>query len=242
MFYTVAMQDAFDFGAGTDIARIRVLLRARLGVLVPFGKLEPADQFVRSSIGSRTRDAVSWAAFGRLRCRFPRWTELATAKRADIEVAIAEVTYADVKAARLGAALRAILADHPDLDLGFLGRWPVDRALLWLERLPGAGPKVAAAVLNFSTLERPAFVVDTHVLRVLRRFGFVGRRADTRRACDAVMVATSGWSAADLTEMHVLLKRLGQTVCRAEVPDCRICPLKRGCRTANRYPPRLETL
>lgn len=226
------MQQAFDFGMAADIARVRTLLRRSLGHLDPFDRLDPADQLVRSLIGSRTLDAVSWAAFTRLSQRYGCWAELADAEIADIAVLIAPVEHAAVKAGRLRAALRMVLKEHPDLDLGFLGHWPVERALAWLERLPGVGPKVAAAVLNFSTLQRPAFVVDTHVLRVLRRFGVVDGRADTRRAYHAVMASTQGWSAGELTELHALLKRLGQTACPHREPCCPACPLRGACRHA----------
>lgn len=226
------MQLTFDFGTDGEIARMRARLRQTFGVLGPVRRLGPADQLVRSLIGSRTRDEVSWPSFLRLKRRYPRWPEMAAASPGEVEVPIAAVTFADVKARYLGAAFRAILAERPDLDLGFLGRWTVRRSLAWVERLPGAGPKVAASVLNFSTLARPTFVVDTHVLRVLRRFGLVGQRADARRAGEVVVAATAGWSAVELTEMHALLKRLGQTACRAGVPDCAVCPLRGGCRTA----------
>jgi endonuclease III len=232
------MQRAFDFGAATEVEWIRRLLRPAFGGSVVGEKLDPTSQLVRSLIGSRTRDPVSWLAFERLRSRYPAWADAAVAKPGEIEAVIAEVTFADVKARRLGEALRAVAAVHANLDLDFLGRWPPDHALAWLERLPGVGSKVAAATLNFSTLDRPAFVVDTHVLRVLRRFGFVAERADTRRAYAAVMAAAEHWSAADLAELHGLLKRLGQTICQAHEPNCLPCPLRHGCRMAARAPAR----
>ena len=58
-------------------------------------------------------------------------------------------------------------------NLDFLGDHPVEQGLRWLEEIYGVGRKIAAATLNFSTLRKRAMVVDTHVLRVLRRFGFV---------------------------------------------------------------------
>ena len=105
-------------------------------------------------------------------------------------------------------------------------------ALIWLERFPGVGRKVSASVLNFSTLRRPAFVIDTHILRCLRRFGVISAKADTMTAYDSVMSATSGWSADDLVHLHIVLKRLGQTICRWDRGECRICPLKGHCALA----------
>lgn len=226
------MQKGFDFGAEAELERIRRLLRPGFGEAGIPRKLDPLSQLVRSLIGSRTRDPVSWRSFARLRSRFPHWAGLIAAEPREIEAAIAAVTFPDVKARQLRDALRRIAALRAGLDLDFLGRWSVDDALAWLERLPGVGPKVAAAVLNFSTLDRPAFVVDTHVLRVLCRLGFVPDNAEARHARAAVMTAAVDWSAPALAELHALLKRLGQLACHAHGPDCRACPLRHGCRTA----------
>lgn len=62
-------------------------------------------------------------------------------------------------------------------------------ALDWLERFPGIGPKVAAATLNASTLAMPVFIVDSHMHRILLRFGFIGPRATAEQGRDAVTAA-----------------------------------------------------
>jgi len=48
--------------------------------------------------------------------------------------------------------------------------------------LPGVGRKVAAPALNASTLAMPVLIVDSHVLRVFERLGFVARGAGTQLA------------------------------------------------------------
>lgn len=225
LFLKYNMQTSFPFGAATDVPRIRDALAARYGRLHLTERLEPLCQLVRSVLGCRTRDGVSWPAYQRLVEAYPRWSDLARAPPEDIEAVIGDVTHAGDKARRLGQALRAILARHAEFDLGFLADWPLNAAFTWLERLPGVGPKVAAATLNFSTLDRHAFVADTHVLRVLRRFGIIGEKADAWRAHEEVMAATDGWSAIELIELHALLKHHGQTLCRHNAPRCRDCPL-----------------
>lgn len=106
----------------------------------------------------------------------------------------------------------------------------MSEAFIWLERLPGVGRKVAASTLNFSTLQRPALVIDTHVGRVLKRLGLVGARAEIVAMYDAVMNAAAGWSALDLTDLHIWMKRLGQTLCRPSGARCEGCPLRDICR------------
>ncbi|HWK45065.1 MAG TPA: hypothetical protein VNT30_10105 [Stellaceae bacterium] len=229
------MQKAFDFGAGAEIAYLRDRLKDKFGHLEVMPTRDPMGQLIKSLISSRTRDQVSHCAYERLVLAYPRWPVMAEAAPNDIQTAIAAVTFADVKVRYLRRTLRLIAANHPDFSLDFLGGWPIAEALAWLERLPGVGRKVSASTLNFSTLQLPAFVIDTHVLRVLRRFGFVRATADTRTAYETVMTAVDAWDAADLAELHVLLKRLGQTRCRAERPCCRGCPISLRCQTGKRW-------
>ncbi|MFT3988861.1 hypothetical protein [Aestuariivirga sp.] len=91
------------------------------------------------------------------------------------------------------------------------------------------GCKTAAATLNFSIARGRAFVVDTHVLRVLRRFGFIARNADTNRAFEAVMMAAPDMDADDLYELHWHIKYVGQQFCTHSHARCEACPLAGQC-------------
>jgi endonuclease-3 len=222
------MQGRFDFGIGAGLAEARDRLAAFFGAPEPIPQRTPIDQLVKSLISNRTYDAVSLGAFDRLVAAYDGWAEVAAATDPRIEALIADVEYADRKAMHLGETLRTIGAERPDFDLGFLGDLPIE-AFGWLERLPGVGRKVAASALNFSTLSRPALVIDTHVGRVLKRLGLVGARAEIIAMYDAVMNAAAGWSALDLTDLHVWMKRLGQTACRPNGAHCGACPLRDIC-------------
>ncbi|MGB6184598.1 MAG: endonuclease III [Sphingopyxis granuli] len=227
------MQMAFSFWAIEDMEWVRDRLRCRFGrPAEPVRVRTPVGQLVKSMISGRIRDAVSLGAYHRLVEIYPEWFSIAQATTAEVEEAIGDVTFPDVKAQYLRDALTLVAADRPDFDLTFLGALDVESALAWLERLPGVGRKVSASTLNFSTLRMPAFVVDTHILRIMRRFGFVRGKGDTRTVYDLTMTALSDWCATDLAELHVLIKRLGQTVCRADRADCRSCPIGRRCRAA----------
>ena len=228
------MQMAFDLGAGEEMGWVRDRLRSRFGCPGSIPARAPIGQLVKSLISSRTRDEVSAGAYRRLVAAYPAWLGMARAAPADVEAVIGEVTFADQKARHLGGALAAIAACHPDFDLTFLGGLSVPRALAWLERLPGVGRKVSASTLNFSTLRMPALVLDSHVLRVVRRFGFVRSTAGTPEAYDRTMGMLPGWSAADLAELHVMMKRLGQTTCHVGTAECRSCPISLRCRNAAR--------
>ncbi len=228
------MQMSLDLGTGTEIDRVRDGLAATEPVLDEIAVREPAGQLVKSMLSSRTKDAVSLAAYERLRAAYPSWSVLAEAGAREVEALISEVTFPERKAPQILDALRRIRTERHGFDLDFLGRLPVEAALAWLERLTGVGRKISASTLNFSTLFRPAFVVDTHVLRVLQRVGVVGMEADIPRTYDAVMAATPAWDAHDYREFHILLKRHGQTLCQHDRMSCWSCPLRASCRTARR--------
>ena len=144
-------------------------------------------------------------------------------------------TTAGSTATGAGAGLAAI-GREGGFALDHLAARPLADALAWLERLPGVARKVSASTLNASTLGRPVMIVDTHVLRVLARLGFVPDTADYRAASAAVTAAMPAWDGDDFLGFHIATKRLGQTTCRWHVPMCDACPLAATCATATRQP------
>ena len=217
-------------GETSLFARIHDRLIRRFGRPQPCRQLDPVSQLVMGIIGGRTLGADSLKAFGALRAGFETWEVLRDGPGPAVERAIRPVTYAEAKARHLQAALRQLTSQRGRLELDFLADWPVEAALAWLERLPGVGRKVSAATLNFSTLRRPALVIDTHHLRVLARLRLVGNRSSIAAAYDHVMPRLpAAWSAAELDDHHQLFKTLGQKLCRARDPSCGPCPLRDLC-------------
>lgn len=182
-------------------------------------------------ISARTRDAVSIAAYDRLKARYGTPAALARAAPEAVAGVIHDVTFADAKAAHVVAALRQVGGDG-GFTLDHLATRPLADALGWLERLPGVARKVSASTLNASTLGRPVMMVDTHVLRVLGRLGLIDAAADNRAASEAVTAAMPAWGGEDFLGFHIALKRLGQAVCRWDVPVCDACTLADDCPTA----------
>jgi endonuclease III len=224
-----SMQANLFSAPGADVRAIQRRLRGATGPVRDARRLDPVSQFVRSFIASRTHDRVSWEAYMRLTRRFETWDALADAPVAEIEALIANVTHAEKKAPELKEALRKIRARAGELNLDFLEDLPTEQSLRWLEAIHGVGRKIAAATLNFSLLRKRAMVVDTHVLRVLRRFGFVRSSAATEEAYDAMMEAAAGLDADDLYELHWHLKGLGQKFCTSVQTYCAHCPLSELC-------------
>jgi endonuclease III len=223
------MQTRFDFCGRSEIGQWRAALEPLLADVEMMPRRKPIGTLVKSLISGRTRDEVSFRAYRRLRERYRSAAGIAAAKPAAVEAVIAEVTFPEAKAEWLVATLQRIGREQPDYCLDFLGGLPLEDALAWLERHPGVGRKVAASTLNASTLDRPVLIVDSHVLRVLRRLGFVAANADARTASEAATAAMPGWSGEEWLRFHIATKRLGQLACHAATPDCGACPLAKDC-------------
>jgi endonuclease-3 len=223
------MQAPFDFSQAADLRFIRDRLSSQFGRIPDGERLDPVSQFVCSFLGSRTPDQTSWNAFARLVVRYRNWDAVADAPEADIEALIHEVNFSERKAPELKAALRKIRACYGKISFDFLIGLDIEQALSLLQQIQGVGPKIAAATLNFSSLYGRAFVVDTHVLRVLRRFGFVGANAEPEAAYDAVMAVADDFDADGLRELHWYLKSLGQKTCSHAQARCASCPLSDIC-------------
>ncbi|MBU0723822.1 MAG: hypothetical protein KJ904_03610 [Alphaproteobacteria bacterium] len=227
------MQLSLPYPTEAVLERLHDLLAAHHGLPEDRLRLPPLAQFVLSFIGTRSKGEVSRQVFEALFARYGSWEDVAAASPPDLVPLFADLSFAEDKAYRLPEALRLIRQRHGRLELEFLRDWPAESAMDWLQRLPGVGPKVAAAALNFSTLERRVLVIDSHHLRVVRRLGLVRRQATLESAYPRLERLTpEAWDAAMLERHHTLMKRHGQLICRLVRPDCAGCPLQDTCPTA----------
>ena len=224
------MQFSFGFIPPSLLPGVRDRLLAVFGPQRAELRLDPLSQMIKSVISARTYDETSRAAFVRLQSAFPDWSVLAKTPPREIEALIDTVTFADRKARQLPVLVRVLQLRPTMLDFSHLAEMTIGAAMTWLQGLPGVGCKTAAATLNFTTLNRRAMVVDTHVHRVTRRLGLVGRSTLPSEAYEILMADTpSDWEAEDLFEFHWLLKRLGQSVCTDARPSCALCPMRQDC-------------
>ena len=223
------MSDFLHGQQSSNLRSVREKLQNRYGRIRDEHRLDPVSQFVRCFIGSRTHDLTSWSAFLGLMIRFRDWDAIADAPVAEIEAELKAVTHPEKKAPDLKHALQKIRVRAGAINLDFLEDLAEEPALVWLEQIHGVGPKIAAATLNFSTLRKRCFVIDSHVLRVLQRFGFAGPKTGVKDAYRAVMAAADGFDADELYELHWHLKRLEQELCTSEEAFCGDCPLSELC-------------
>ncbi len=101
----------------------------------------------------------------------------------------------------------------------------VPKTMEQLYELPGVGRKTANVVLGNAYQIASGVVVDTHVMRLANRFGWV-------RSDDAVKIESrlnkicpeSDW----IMLPHYLIAH-GRSVCKARSPDCQNCFLQSSC-------------
>ena len=200
---------------------------------------DPLTQFIYSLLSSRTKTAQSLQVMRDLERAFPgagpgNWEPVRDASVAQIERAIAIITFPEQKALRLKSALEQITARTSVLSLDFLHRYRTDKIRVWLEQFEGVGPQVSAAIVNFSTLRRRALSIDANHLRVVQRLCVVPR-ADAAMTEERLMrLVPETWDAAMLDEHHALVKLHAQTLCTFENPRCTDCPLLQICPTGQR--------
>ncbi|TKH36049.1 endonuclease III [Paenibacillus polymyxa] len=95
-----------------------------------------------------------------------------------------------------------------------------------LVKLPGVGRKTANVVVS-TAFDVPAIAVDTHVERVSKRLGFAGWEDSVLEVEKKLMkrVPRDEWSVT-----HHRLIFFGRYHCKAQNPQCQVCPLLDVCR------------
>ncbi|MBO9128210.1 endonuclease III [Bacillus sp. 165] len=104
------------------------------------------------------------------------------------------------------------------------GEVPRDRDEL--TKLPGVGRKTANVVVSVA-FNIPAIAVDTHVERVSKRLGFCRWKDSVLEVEQALMkkIPQEEWSIT-----HHRLIFFGRYHCKAQRPQCEVCPLLDVCR------------
>jgi endonuclease III len=204
---------------------IRDRLRSHYGRPRNLPHRSPLDELVLTILSQNTNDRNRDVAYARLRERFPSWEAVAHAPVDAIEEAIRPGGISKVKSERIQQILRVVERESGGLQLDWLADAPRERALDFLEALPGVGRKTAACVLLFS-YDRPELPVDTHVYRVASRLGLIRPKASFQEAHETLLGLADP---DDVYELHVNLIRHGRRLCRPARPLCEQCPLLSLC-------------
>jgi len=230
---SMGLASLFPPPVDTRLPQIHALLLAWYGRPAPRVPRDPLSQLIYSLLASRTKTDDSDAAMLRLEARYATapgsWEALRDAPLAEIEHAISGVTFPEVKAPRIKAALLEITARYGSLTLDFLAKYRTEKIREWLEGFEGVGAQISAAVVNFSTLRRRALCVDANHLRVTQRLALTPRADAATTETRLMRLVPEDWDAAMLDEHHSLVKLHAQTLCTFAEPKCKACPLLQEC-------------
>jgi endonuclease-3 len=200
-------------------------LEETFGVPGKPGMGDPLDGLIQTILSQNTNDRNRDRAFLSLKDRFPTWEAVLKAGSVDLEEAIRVGGLAKTKAVRIIRLLENLQRSEDGLNLDRLRRLAPQEAEKTLLSIQGVGKKTARCVMLFE-LNHAAFPVDTHILRVTRRLGWIPERASADRAHDILQEAVPPKF---MLSLHINLIQLGRTHCRPKGPKCAPCPINGWC-------------
>jgi endonuclease-3 len=185
----------------------------------------PMDCLIATILSQATNDTLSGKAFLGLKGAFSTWDEVLSAEPSRLEEVLRPGGLYKEKAQTIKAVLRRLKDDFGEITLDPLNDMTDEEAFKYLTSLKGVGPKTAACVLGFG-FGRPAFPVDTHVLRLARRMGLVPPKVGAAKAQQILEEMTPAHLKMPL---HITLIEHGRRTCHARNPKCEDCPLRGRC-------------
>lgn len=148
--------------------------------------------------------------------KYPDPESLSKARLESIEKLIQSTGFFRNKAKNIKACCEMLVAQH---------NAQVPKTLEELYKLPGVGRKTANVVLGNAYNIASGVVVDTHVMRLTNRLGFV-KSADPVKIESLLnaLCPKNDW----IMLSHYLIAH-GRTICLARSPKCAQCLLKDAC-------------
>ena len=186
---------------------------------------DPLEVLVKTVLSQNTNDRNRDLAFERLKSLFPNWEAILEASEEELSECLRPAGLNRQKARWIKGMLERIKDKFGRLDLSGLCEMGKEEALEWLLGIKGIGMKTAHCVLAFGC-GHDVFPVDTHILRICKRLGLLPPKVDLQKAHEVL----SQWVPREIArELHVLLIRYGQKVCKARTPLCSDCLFPEEC-------------
>jgi len=175
----------------------------------------PLELLVATILSAQTTDTRVNLVTPSLFARYPTAADYAAADRSEMETIIASTGFFRAKTNAL-MGLGAAVVER------FSGEVP--GRLSDLVTLPGVGRKTANVVLG-NAFGVPGIAVDTHVGRLVRRFGWTVEEDPVKvEHAVAALIPKKDWTLLS----HVLIFH-GRRTCHARKPACGACPVARLC-------------
>jgi endonuclease-3 len=186
---------------------------------IQFKTKKPLFVLIGTILSSKTKDQVTAKASNKLFKKIKNINDLNNLTIKQIEKLIYPVGFYKTKAEQL-KKLPKIINDNFD------GIIPSD--IDDLLKLPGVGRKTANLVTSVA-FNKPGICVDTHVHRIMNRFGYV----KTENALETEMELRKKLPENLWKQVNYYLVILGQNICKPIKPNCEGCPLNKICPKIN---------
>ncbi len=171
-------------------------------------------------LSAQTTDKQVNAASPVLFSKYPDFDSLAHAGTKDVQTLIKSTGFYRNKASNIINLARKVTEEYQ-------GRLPESREEL--EKLPGVGRKSANVILSIG-FGKPALAVDTHVMRIANRLGYI----ESKNPLDVEKALTENIPEKKWTSTHLLFIRHGRAICRARNPLCTSCPIEGLCQSRDK--------
>ncbi|MGD9886803.1 MAG: endonuclease III [Bacilli bacterium] len=167
-------------------------------------------------LSAQTTDILVNKATKTLFIAYPNFEALSQALVKDVLSHIHFLGLANTKAKNIVALSQKLMTDYQ-------GLLPCD--FDYLISLPGIGRKSANVILS-EGFNVPRIAVDTHVLRVANRLGFV--KTENPLVVEEKLMQL--YDAKDWHSLHLRLVFFGRYFCKAKTPNCPKCPFVSFCK------------
>jgi endonuclease III len=176
----------------------------------------PFQLLIATVLSAQCTDEVVNQVTGPLFARYPDAATLARAKAADVEAIIRPTGFFRNKT-------RNIIGAAQMIDGPLQGHIP--RTIPELVQIPGVARKTANVVLGTAYGLAEGVVVDTHVMRITRRWRFHDLKDPVKiERCLETVVPRTRW----ITFSHQVIWH-GRRLCMARNPKCEPCPFLPHC-------------
>jgi endonuclease-3 len=195
------------------------------GVPEPDLERNVLECLIRTILSQNTNDVNRDKGFATLKECFPTWEEVLEADVEEIGEAIKIAGLHAQKSRTIKNFLTWLKAEHGALDLEFIREMDTEEVLQFLCQHKGIGIKTASVTLAFAC-RRDVFPVDTHVLRISKRLGFVPPNCTAEKAHELMPQIIPEGKA---FSFHMNLITFGRQICNARKPKCDLCPITAHC-------------
>ena len=195
-------------------------INRELAELYPYAHAEldfrnPFELLVATVLSAQTTDVRVNAVTPVLFARYPDALAMSQASSVELEDIIRSTGFFRAKAANL-IALATRIVDEYDGE--------VPGTLDDLVTLPGVGRKTANVVLG-NAFGVPGITVDTHFMRLSRRFGWTDSQDPVKVESDVAAL----FEPKDFTMLSHRVVFHGRRICHARKPACGVCPIAHLC-------------